>query len=315
MRTLILTANDPHMENSWESEIKKSADVKIGIIYKEQTNVLLRVLRKIHRYLPLPGYQIWLDDWWNELDSVDTIIAIAYDSTYKIFKIIQKKYPNIRRILYWWDPVKKTISPNRVSEKVCEKWSFCRRDAEEYGLKYNAQFLARDLDQYRYEINKEIKYDIMFFGVGGKKLYNQRVELLKAFDLICRHYNLKVCFGIKYFHKKDKEKPYAMEQYLNEKQYYEIVMQSRAMLDLTEPGQEWVTLRPIEALYLNKKLVTNNTAITGEKLYNPHNIFVIGRDSYDKLEQFIKSPFEAMPLEIYDYYSTKSWLKRFGENR
>lgn len=135
MNVLILTAD----ETSWQKELKESYHINAFAIYRYryEKNYIKRGLRKLHSILPLPGYQIWFGDWWKNLQNVDVIIAIAYKPTYRMFKMIKKKYPHIRQILYWWDPVSKTISPDNVSESICEKWTFSKKDATRFHLNYN----------------------------------------------------------------------------------------------------------------------------------------------------------------------------------
>ena len=120
-----------------------------------------------------------------------------------------------------------------------------------------------------------------------------------------------VCFGLWYHNRIRKNRPFELKKYLNEEEYYKVLMQSKAILDITEPGNEWLTLRPVEALYLGKKLITNNRFITEEKLYCKKNVFILGADPIGKLKDFIESGYEPMNQEIKDYYSALTWLNRF----
>jgi len=311
MNVLILTANDPRKKSGWEEELKKCGNVKMDAIYEYHSNMIIRIVRKLHGLIPIPGYQIWYGSWWKNLKDTDVMIAIAYDSTYRMFKIIKKKFPHIRRILYWWDPVENTIQPDRVSEEICERWTFSKTDAERFGIKYNSQFYAHGLPEYPFR--DEIRYDVMFFGAGGGRLYKRRVELLEQFYSVCVEKGLKTCFGVKYISdKSDEKKPFAIEKRVEEDEYINIALHSKAILDLTEPGNEWTTVRPIEALFLRKKLITNNCYIVNEELYDPQNVFLMGKDSYDNLKEFLNTPVKEMPKAVYDFYSTKAWLERFS---
>ena len=266
MRIMILTANDPDEVSGWEKEASKTKGVSIEIIYKPIDSVFLRIIRKIHRYVPLPKYEIWFGAWWKQLEHTDLIIAVAYNSTYRIFKMMKRKYPQIRKILYWWDPVKKTISPDQVSDSVCEKWTFHKQDADRYRIRYNPQFFARDLQLCTKYRNLPYQYDIAFFGAAGEAVYASRIKILSELDRVCKKMGIHVCFGLWYHNRIRKNRPFELKKYLNEEEYYKVLMQSKAILDITEPGNEWLTLRPVEALYLGKKLITNNRFIKEEKL-------------------------------------------------
>ncbi|MCI6468988.1 MAG: hypothetical protein MSA29_03645 [Lachnospiraceae bacterium] len=311
MRIMILTANDPNSNTSWEKEVSKVEETTIEIIYKPINSFFLRIIRKMHRKFPIPRYDIWFGEWWKNLDDVDMIIAVAYDSTYRIFRMLDKKYPNIRKILYWWDPVEKTISPDRVSSKICEKWTFNRQDALKYHMLYNPQFFAKNYEECMKFKKEKKQYDIVFFGAIGGKMYRSRIKMLDEFYAFCQKNDIKTCFGLWYRNRLGKKRPFELKYYLNEEEYYKIIMKSTAMLDLTEPNSEWLTLRPIEALYLEKKLITNNKYIINEMLYNKNNIFVLGMDNLKDLRLFLESPYSKNKPEVKEYYSTKMWLNRF----
>lgn len=88
----------------------------------------------------------------------------------------------------------------------------------------------------------------------------------------------------------------------------------KAIVDLIgHPTQEGLSLRPLEALFFKKKLITDNRAIKKTKLYNPNNIFILGEDPLVYLSEFIKSPYQLPSNyeEILNYYSFEEWTKRF----
>lgn len=92
-----------------------------------------------------------------------------------------------------------------------------------------------------------------------------------------------------------------------------IMARSRAFLELTEPGNEWVTSRPYEALKFGKKLITNNRRIKEEKIYHPDNIFIWGEDPDDKLVDFLNGPLHPMPADVEEYCTNEAFIKRFFE--
>ena len=278
-------------------------------IYYACHNPFVRIIRKIWRDLNLPGYQIWFDKWWDNIQEYDTVIAIAYKSTYKLFKILKKKYPYIRRIMYWWDPVMKTISPDEVEDSICEKWTFSQRDAKRYNLKYNATFLPVEENVCKKE---ESLYDIMFVG-SVDKLYCNRVPILCDVYEFCENNEITTSFHVLY-HSKEKYRPFEMKKSMGEREYYELVGQSNALLDIVEPGNEWMTLRPLEALYFKKKLISNNVDLEKEPLYHPDNVFILGKDNIEELPEFLHAPLSEMDDSVYDYYRFSAWLHRFGLN-
>ena len=86
------------------------------------------------------------------------------------------------------------------------------------------------------------------------------------------------------------------------------INRSRAILDFVSPNQSGYTLRPLEALFLNKKLITNEPSIRQETFYRSENIFIYGEDDQDKLLDFINSPFQKVDPSAYQIYDFDNWL-------
>lgn len=93
--------------------------------------------------------------------------------------------------------------------------------------------------------------------------------------------------------------------------YLQNLRESKAILEIVPENVVGLTIRTMEALFFNKKLITNNKDIKNYDFYNPNNIFIIGEDSEDKIKQFINSPFELIDRKIVEYYDFENWIKRF----
>ena len=85
------------------------------------------------------------------------------------------------------------------------------------------------------------------------------------------------------------------------------------MLDVVTDMNYGLTLRPLEALYFRKKLVTNFKDIKGENFYSKENIFILGDDDLSILKEFIESPFTEISQKILDQYTSKAWYQKFFE--
>lgn len=304
-KILILMAVNDNNILSLEHMNGTKREVRRASIYRKVSNPILRVVRKIWRNLGFPGYQIWFDSWWNEIGQYDSVIAVAYKSTWRLFKILKRKYPNIRRIMYWWDPIQKTISPNEVEDDTCEKWTFCKKDASRFGILYNPTFMPVSG-----KIGKEEEYDIVFVGSGHGKLYENREKILESLLEKCEKWRLKTSFHL--WKGQNKEKCFSMKKVMNEQEYYDLVSKSKAILDIIEPSAAWMTLRPLEALYFKKKLITNNIDIIDEPLYDAENVFILGKNDIEYLPQFMSTPLKELNKDVYDYYTFEAWLDRFS---
>lgn len=89
------------------------------------------------------------------------------------------------------------------------------------------------------------------------------------------------------------------------------VLESRAILEVNQQGQKGYTLRALEALFLEKKLITTNKSIINEDFYSPNNIFVVGIDDWEKLSIIIKSPYDKKVNRFKNEYDVNQWFSNF----
>lgn len=88
------------------------------------------------------------------------------------------------------------------------------------------------------------------------------------------------------------------------------INQSECLVDIVQPGQTGLTLRPIEALFYDKKLITNNPLVKNEPFYNKNNVFILGDPSESRtLNKFITdNPYSPVKPEIEQLYHVRHWL-------
>ena len=76
-----------------------------------------------------------------------------------------------------------------------------------------------------------------------------------------------------------------------------------------------LSFRFFEALYYQKKLITNNTDIINYEFYNPNNIMIIDYNNYTQASilEFLDKEYVNIDSEIINKYSFDNWLKRILE--
>ena len=95
-------------------------------------------------------------------------------------------------------------------------------------------------------------------------------------------------------------KPYP--EYLRETARAEVVV------DLVRIGQEeGFSFRIPEALFLNRKIITNRLILQDEPFYSPERIFLIGIDPVSRLKTFLESDLEPLPDEVLRLYDARLW--------
>ncbi len=88
-------------------------------------------------------------------------------------------------------------------------------------------------------------------------------------------------------------------------------MKSKSILDFVSIGQSGLTIRPLEALFLKKKLITNDKFIKNFDFYHPDNVFILGKDKMEYLSDFLEKPFIEIEESITSKYDFSNWIKRF----
>ena len=88
----------------------------------------------------------------------------------------------------------------------------------------------------------------------------------------------------------------------------QVAESSRAVLDVEHPRQRGFTMRTIETLLAEKKLVTTNKYILISNLYHPSRVVLINRTEPDIPAEFLDQPFLAVPDSLRNYYSCEGWV-------
>ncbi len=91
------------------------------------------------------------------------------------------------------------------------------------------------------------------------------------------------------------------------------VENSRAVLDVEHPRQRGFTMRTIETLLAEKKLVTTNKYILTSNLYHPSRVVLINRTAPDIPAKFLDQPYLGVPDSLRNYYSCEGWVSELLE--
>ena len=149
-------------------------------------------------------------------------------------------------------------------------------------------------------------YDAVFIGKNKK-----RVKLLEE---IKKHIgnNDKVKFLIKPDSNELIDDSMILHENISYEDVVNLIKHSKCIVDIVKSGQEGLTLRVMESIFYKKKLITNNIEILNYDLYLKDNIFIVGIDKWERLEEFINSKYVELKKEILEKYTYEKWLNNFG---
>lgn len=229
---------------------------------------------------------------------------IIFDSSLTIgaANYIKKKYPETRVIYWFWNHITNPDVLLRLDRDI-EKWTYDEEDAKKYKLYHNTQFYFRDF--VTVPTRNNILSDCLFVGSDKKR----RDELLKLeTNLNKRH--LKSLFLIISDNKHTRgNKLIPYDEIIG------LIKSTKCIVDIIPTSQTGMSLRPLEALFFKRKLITNFSKIKTYSFYTPSNIFILGEDDPEKLNSFINSSYTEIPDEIVEEFDFHKWLNRFSKNQ
>lgn len=100
---------------------------------------------------------------------------------------------------------------------------------------------------------------------------------------------------------------------LNGDQAVSLIQRSKILIDVNHPKQTGLTMRTIESIGAQKKLITTNTEVKKYDFYKPENILVVERDNPVINNDFLSGPYKALDAMMYESYSLRAWLAKILE--
>lgn len=250
-----------------------------------------RVIRNHYHQRQFPFYE-HLFNIPKDINTYDMIV-VADDAPLYFITALENRIINKRckLIYYFVNPI--TSYPEQISDRW-EIWSFDKNNCIQYGFKYNpAPYCKMEISP------QDILYDAVFVGLnkGRENVLNILASTMQSQGLIP---------VIKIIENK--------RQRLSYEQVLKLNAQSRSIVEVLQTGQSGGTVRTMESLFYHQKLITNNKNIKEYKIYNKHNIFIIGEDDLKNLKEFIHSPYEKTENALDISYTFEKWAERFLTN-
>ena len=205
---------------------------------------------------------------------------------------IKKKNPKAKVIVYFWNRINQNNDYLLRNSNIDKFYTFDETDAKKYGIHFNETFYVPTLLP-----NSPVLYDAFFVGRAKER----KKELIEV-QHILEHSGCTVFFKI-VEHEKD---------YISYSNYLKLLSQSKIIVDIVNNNQTGLTLRVMESLFYQKKLITNNKKVCEYPFYRANNIFIIDNDiKKKKIRAFLKKPYQPVPDDVLKNYTFEAWLNRF----
>ena len=284
-------------------------NIAIESVFRENSginNSILKFLRKIKSKYTY----IFYGDWYRNISSYSKIIVfdMSVYIDYRLLENIARKTSQCQKFLYSWNIV---INEDKYYEnrKIADKFgfkSFCYDcgNCEKFNMRFNT--IMYDI---KLKINNhKADNDMMFLGF----LKDREEKLVKLHSSF-----IKAGLNPRFVIVASETQKYSFfeyrENYVSYSEYLEMLSKSRAILDISQDNQDGYSMRVMEAIFLNKKLITTNIAVKNSMFYDPHNILIINLDdvNFHELSVFYTKEFHPYDSQIRNYYSIESWVNRF----
>ena len=239
--------------------------------------------------------------WEEECQNYDMVILFDSKINYSHYaeKIEMVCRKSTRLILYFWNPV----SYSNDFLKLSPRWelaTFSKADALKYNMLYVETFYN---PQWCIPLESKLTSDVFFIGTekGRRKIIDYVKSQIEKQGFVTDFKiadNRKALYNNRY------------SKYLPYSKVISLIGKSRSILEILQKGQTGLSLRCMESLFFNKKIITNNISIKQSPLYSKDRVFIINEDPWDNLGKFLSKPLSPVNKKLFEAYSFDSLIER-----
>ena len=279
---------------------EENCTIVLSELYKESLpSIIVRIARRISA--TTAG---WIIKDYDKEGAFDVAIIPDIQITKHTVKALSKKKKKKKTIIYYQNKIsKKDLDCIKIAKKTgIRVFTYNLHDAREFNLEYNPQFWNMKYLQNTSSEDRTTNVDVFFCG-KDKGRYEELMKLKQELE----DYGATTNFIII----SNQEGVTRQTTYVPYDTYIGLMKNSRIVIDLVNKDNKGLTVRPLEALFMKKKLITNYKEIVEYDFYedNKDNIFIIGETNM-KLSEFLKTPFKDNRFDM-TCYSETAWIKRF----
>ncbi|WP_136156365.1 lipopolysaccharide biosynthesis protein [Brenneria roseae] len=199
-----------------------------------------------------------------------------------------------------------------VVKKVFDSaYSFDKKDCQQTELNYLNQFFPfgfKEIDKITENVKCTPK---SCFFLGKDK---ERIDIIENLATILKKHSCVISFYVVRDRTSLKNSEYYIDKNLSYEENIENALHSEILIEINREGQSGLTLRALEAIFFNKKLITNNQDIVQYDFYSPEQIFILGKDSFDDIGKFLDTEFTPVRKDILYQYSPDAMLETIIRN-
>jgi hypothetical protein len=230
---------------------------------------------------------------------------------------LRKENPKANFILYLWDSL--TRFPKIVSKfpYFDTIYSFDRLDCIEHSrMQFNPLFYR---NEYKYNEKSDDRTKVDIYHLGW--YHSDRLEFIRKLSKQFEELNIKykILLFTGYFSyifqtifggELKNNKKFLVFKSVSANENFENIISAKATLDIAHAMQSGLTMRTIELLGAQRKIITTNEDIINYDFYDPQNVMILKRDNPQFHKNFFLTEFNKTPPDILEKYSISEWVKR-----
>lgn len=277
---------------------------------------LLRSHKKLYA-LKIKKYYCPIEIEIDRIHRIDIVFLLSPEALpLSLLEKILNKHPKIKVLLYMWDSIKNKIGTKKYLPYCDKVFTFDPNDKQlNQIIEFCPLFYLNEYANIR--VYNHDDYDVAFIGTahsdrllladkiksqvetnGGRVYYFFYLQSKKLFYYLkLVNSNFKKARASDFFYKS-----------LSSEETMRIICSSKAVLDIHHPQQTGLTMRTMEVLGCNRKLITTNAEVAKYDFYNSQNILIIDRSNPQIPIDFLQSNFIPIDETIYKRYSLDGWL-------
>ncbi|MCR5586441.1 MAG: hypothetical protein K6F77_02815 [Lachnospiraceae bacterium] len=259
------------------NDLNKEQNAEIVDALLDSSSMVIRMLYlfhmsdRINSIIRLPLKKIWFNLYYKKKYDGNNFFFVFFDAqlrkcTIEYREYLKKHYPGCHIILFLTDIVAsfKSFDLEKIEQFSDLVLTYEAKDAATYGFKYYPDVyskLASETLDSEYE-----ECDLLF--AGYKK---NRMDLILDIYSEAKKNNVKCKFVVPDYQGDES----IIKQRIQYIEYLKQLQKAKCILEIEQEGATGYTLRTLEALAYNKKLLTTNTNIVNASFYDEDFIQII----------------------------------------
>lgn len=237
----------------------------------------------------------------------------------QMLRFLRRTQPTARLSLYLWDSMHYNPNARKLLDEFDQVFSFDRTDVERHSnMQFLPLFYAREFERAALWQGMPL-YDACFIGTihtDRYKVLENVIDSLRARGhkvfVFCYSrskslYRMRALVnpGFRRFGKK-----YVSFVGMQLAEVVDRIAESRAVIDVNRPDQRGLTMRSIEAIGAQRRLITTNEDVVNYDLYDPSAVLLVDRQKPVIEDVFLRgdeTPFDSM---LREKYSVSVWVER-----